>query len=595
MLGLAGILLLGVGAQWLAWRLRIPSILLLLLAGFAIGPATGQRLLDPDALLGEALQPFVSLAVAVVLFEGGLSLRVRELRGAGRAVLGLVLLGPVITLALVTLCAHSVLGFQWGPALLVGAILVVTGPTVIGPLLRHVRPVGSVGRIVRWEGIVTDPIGAILAVLVFQAFLHEAEPARGIALVGLSKAIVAGGACGAVGGLGVVQMLRRRWIPDFLHAPVTLAVALACFVAADHVQHESGLLAVTLMGMWLANQRRVVVEHIVEFKENLRVLLVSMLFILLAARVPASEFERVDLRSVGFVLLVIFAVRPAMVFLATPMSGLGWRERLFLSWMAPRGIVAAAVASVFALEMDAERFPEAARLVPVIFLVILMTVAVYGLTAAPVARWLGLSRGVSQGVLFVGAHAWARQLALALQGADVEVLLVDTNYGEVQAARIAGLPAHYGSVVAEDLMHVSAMDGIGQLLALTHNDHVNALACLQFGPSLGRDRVFQLAGEDGGASDPSLPAHLRGRPLFDTELGYWDLEARFRAGATVKRTRLSEEFTLADFHAAHDREGAPAVPLFRVGRDGVVEPFLAEEEVRTEEGDALVALVSSEE
>ena len=591
MLGLAGILLLGIGAQWLSWRLRVPSILLLLLVGFVVGPFTGQALLDPDALFGEELlHPFVSLSVAVILFEGGLTLRFRELAGAGRAVTSLVVFGPVLTFGSVMAIAHWPLGFAWKPAALLGAILVVTGPTVIGPILRTVRPTGAVGKVVRWEGIVTDPIGAIVAVLVFQAFLHG-EPDGGIAVMGLAKAMLAGGGLGAVGGFAVIFLLKKKLIPDFLHAPVTLAFALAAFVAADRMQAESGLLAVTLMGVLLANQGQVVVHHIVEFEENLRVILVSTLFILLAARLPIEEFTRIDLRSLAFVSLLILVIRPVVVLLSTIGTGLTVAEKVFVSWMAPRGIVAAAVASVFAFDMDAERFPEADRLVPVVFLVILVTVLVYGLSAGPLARRLGLSSGSPQGVLFVGAHAWVRAMAQALSEAGIEILLVDTNHREVQAARISGLRAHYGNVLADDFELKVPLDGIGHLVGVTHNDQVNALACLHFVGTFGRGQVHQLVPDDDKPGGDELPGHLLGQVLFGDDHNYWDLETRHRNGAIVKRTRLGEEFTYDEFREKYERDGAPVVPLFVISPDGRLEVVNAKDPVQPRADDTVIALV----
>ena len=589
MLGLPGLLLLGIGAQWLAWRLRIPSILLLLLLGFAVGPFSG--LLDPGALLGEELHPVVSLAVAVILFEGGLSLRFRELKGAGRAVAGLILVGPVLTFGIVTFLARWTLGFEPESSALVGAILVVTGPTVIGPLLQHVRPTGVVGKVVRWEGIVTDPIGAILAVLVYQAFLHG-EHEGGIAYQGLARAIAAGGGLGVLCGLATRVLLEKKLVPDFLHAPVAMALAVASFVGANRIQHESGLLAVTVMGILLANQRRVVIEHILEFEENLRVILVSVLFLLLAANVELEELRRIDLKSLGFVILLIVVARPLVVLLSTLGTGLTWAEKAFVAWMAPRGIVAAAVASVFAGELDAERFPLAARqLVPVTFLVIIGTVAVYGSTAAALARRLGLSRGVPNGVFFVGAHAWARKIAKALAQAGIDVQLADTNHAEVQAARIDGLKAHYGSALADEFELRVPFDGFGHFLSLTYNDQVNSLACLHFAPVVGRGHVHQLRPDDAGPAGEELAAHLRGQVLFDERFGFWELEARFRAGAVVKTTRLGEGFGLDEFRATYDRPEKPAIPLFFLRVDGRVDVVSADEVVEWKSGDRVVALV----
>ena len=593
MLGLASILLLGIGAQWLAWRLRLPSILLLLLVGFVVGPFTGHKLLDPDELLGESLLPFVSLAVAVILFEGGLTLRFRALKEARGAVRNLIVLGSPLTWGLSAVAARWTLGVDWGGALLVGAILVVTGPTVIIPLLRHVRPSGTVGATLRWEGIVTDPIGAILAVLVFQALIAGGlEEGRMAALIALGKALAAGGIGGSLGAGLLIVLLRRNLIPDFLHSAVTLAFVLAIFVGSNQVQHESGLLAVTLMGILMANQRSVSVEHILEFKENLGVLLISTLFILLAARLPLEVFTRFDLRMLAFVVVLIIFVRPVMVYISTLGTRLSWAERTFAAWMAPRGIVAAAVASVFALEMEAAGIQGAERMVPVVFLVIILTVAFYGLTSGPLARRLGLSRGAPQGVLFLGSHEWARELAKTLVEADVEVLMVDTNHHDVQAARLEGLPAYYGSVLSEEFELTAPLEAIGNVLAMTHNDEVNALACLQLAPTVGRAHTFQVQGHDDDGGEEERPLHLRGRYLFDEGVRYWDVEARFRNGAIVKRTRLGEEFGLREFIEHYQQDGAPVVPLFLVREDGRVQPFTKKGNLEPQVGDTLIALVA---
>lgn len=597
MIGFATILLLGVGAQWLAWRVRLPSILLLLLFGFAAGPLTDHFLVDPDVLLGDALLPLVSLSVAVILLEGGLSLRWRELRGAGGAVRNLILLGVPLTWGLTTLLARWTLDLDWRISLLLGAILVVTGPTVIIPLLHHVRPSGAVGSVVRWEGIVGDPIGAILAVLVFQGIVLAPEGATSLALAGLGKAILAGGGSGAIGAGLVVQVLKKDLVPDYLHAALVLAVGIGVFVAAHEVQHESGLLAVTVLGVILANQRQVAIEHIVEFKENLRVLLISCLFILLAARLPLEELTSFDPRIGLFVALLILVVRPAMAFLSTIGTSLSWRERVFVAWMAPRGIVAAAVASVFALQLATMQSTQGDRLVSIVFAVIVGTVAVYGLTAAPLARALGLATREPQGVLLLGAHNWSREIAQALRSLKIDVLLVDTNHHEVQKARIEGLRAHYGNALAEDFELRVPLDALGSLVCLTRNDEVNALACLRFGPLFGRAKTWQLAPDTLGEREEQreLPRHLRGKVLFSAEVDFWDLRARFRDGAVVKVTRLGEEFGLADFVAAHERPDAPVIPLFMMNGDGRLVPFTAGEAPKLQAGDRLIAVVDPSE
>lgn len=400
LIGLAGIVVIGIAAQWLSWRLRLPAIFLLLLAGFVAGGVTGW--IDPDELLGAALFPIVSLSVAIILFEGGLSLDIAELAKIGRVVRNLASIGVVATWVLSAIAARFLLGFDWPLSALLGAILVVTGPTVIIPLLRHIRPTAKLGSAIRWEAIVNDPTGAILAVLVFNAIVvGEGQEGISAAVLGVVKALGAGGALGLAGAGLIVLLLKRYWVPDFLQSPVTLAVVMVVFSLSDLVLSESGLLAVTVMGSALASQNVVTVRHIVEFKENLRVLLISALFVILAARLPISDPAYSDPGSLWFLAVLILVVRPASVALSTIGTFLTWRERVFLGFMAPRGIVAAAVASIFSLELMELGYPGAEKLAPVMFLVIVGTVALYGLGAGRVARWLGVATPNPQGMLLL--------------------------------------------------------------------------------------------------------------------------------------------------------------------------------------------------
>ncbi len=384
LLGLAGVVALGIAAQWLAWRLRVPSILLLLAFGVAAGPLTG--LLRPDELFGRLLLPGVSLSVAVILFEGGLSLKVRELRAIGSDLLRLTTVGALVTWLVSLAAARFLLGFDWPLAALLAAILVVTGPTVIAPILRHLRLGGRVGAVLKWEGIVIDPLGATLALLTFVVARaggwHGGAAEAALALL---RTAVVGGGLGLLGAGLLIVPLARYWIPDALHGAVALAVVFLAFAVANALQEESGLLAVTVMGIGLANQRLAPVRHLIEFKENLTVLLVSCLFILLAAPAP-EDLAALDLRSYLFLAAMVLFVRPASVLLSTIGSAMTWREKAFLCCMAPRGIVAAAVSSVFAQAMADAGFAQAGRMPPVTFLVIVGTVALYGLGPP---RWRG--------------------------------------------------------------------------------------------------------------------------------------------------------------------------------------------------------------
>ena len=589
LIGLAGIVVIGIAAQWLSWRLRLPAIFLLLLAGFVAGGVTGW--IDPDELLGAALFPIVSLSVAIILFEGGLSLNIAELAKIGRVVRNLASIGVVATWVLSAIAARFLLGFDWPLSALLGAILVVTGPTVIIPLLRHIRPTAKLGSAIRWEAIVNDPTGAILAVLVFNAIVvGEGQEGISAAVLGVVKALGAGGALGLAGAGLIVLLLKRYWVPDFLQSPVTLAVVMVVFSLSDLVLSESGLLAVTVMGSALASQNVVTVRHIVEFKENLRVLLISALFVILAARLPISDPAYSDPGSLWFLAVLILVVRPASVALSTIGTFLTWRERVFLGFMAPRGIVAAAVASIFSLELMELGYPGAEKLAPVMFLVIVGTVALYGLGAGRVARWLGVATPNPQGMLLLGASGWVRAVAQALKAEGVEVTLVDSNRKNVAQARQDGLEAKCDNILAEYAFEDLELDGIGRFLALTPNDEVNSLATVHASDVFERSNVYQLAPEraDEGGRLTEMPPHLQGRILFDTVATHAEITKRFAQGATIKRTGLTDEFGFDEF-VEHYR-GA-ALPLFVVTEAGKLRVLEAQRKVPVKAGQTLISLV----
>ena len=589
LIGLAGIVVVGIAAQWLSWRLRLPAIFLLLLAGFVAGGVTGW--IDPDELLGATLFPIVSLSVAIILFEGGLSLDIAELAKIGRVVRNLASIGVVATWVLSAIAARFLLGFDWPLSALLGAILVVTGPTVIIPLLRHIRPTAKLGSAIRWEAIVNDPTGAILAVLVFNAIVvGEGQEGISAAVLGVVKALGAGGALGLAGAGLIVLLLKRYWVPDFLQSPVTLAVVMVVFSLSDLVLSESGLLAVTVMGSALASQNVVTVRHIVEFKENLRVLLISALFVILAARLPISDPAYSDPGSLWFLAVLILVVRPASVALSTIGTFLTWRERVFLGFMAPRGIVAAAVASIFSLELMELGYPGAEKLAPVMFLVIVGTVALYGLGAGRVARWLGVATPNPQGMLLLGASGWVRAVAQALKAEGVEVTLVDSNRKNVAQARQDGLEAKCDNILAEYAFEDLELDGIGRFLALTPNDEVNSLATVHASDVFERSNVYQLApeGADEGGRLTEMPAHLQGRILFDAVATYAEITKRFAQGATIKRTGLTDEFGFDEF-VEHYR-GA-ALPLFVVTEAGKLRVLEAQRKVPVKAGQTIISLV----
>lgn len=586
-IALTAVVFLGVSAQWLAWRFRLPAILLLLVTGFVAGPVTGY--LDPDALFGGLLFPLVSLSVGLILFEGGLSLRLDELRTIGRALLTLVFVGAGVSWIVTTAAAYLFLGMDFQFALLLGAILVVTGPTVIIPILRQIQPREPVNSILKWEGILIDPLGATLALLVFEGTLYAGTgTATATVVLAIVRTLLLGGILGWAGGFALSQLLQRYWIPDFLQNAVTLMFVLLVFSVSNAFQHESGLLTVTVMGIYLANQHRADVRHIVEFKETLQVLLIAGLFIVLAARLRVDDMLALPLQSILFLAVIILVARPLSVLVSTLRSNLTLNEKLFLAWMAPRGIVAASVASVFTLRLAENGYENAQMVAPATFLVIIGTVLLYGLTAGPAARILGVAQPNPKGLAFLGGHGWARALGVALQEAGVPVVVCDTNRGNVTAARMDGLRTYHGNVLSDYGTDSANLSGVGGFLALTPNNDTNALACKHFEPIFGRARVFQLPSQDrSGKGTQARPRHLRGRELFGTGVTYAAIAQRFGAGAEFKSTPLTEEFTFDSFKEYY---GDRAVPLIVIRKDGFPLPLTTDETVKPLPGQTVVSL-----
>ncbi len=592
-LRLAAVVLLGVGAQWIASRLRLPSILLLLALGLIAGAGTG--FIEPEKLFGDDLLiSAVSLSVAVILFEGGLGLRVAEVRGVGRVVRNLIIVGTAVTLLVATVFAYFVLDLSLSLSLLLGAVLVVTGPTVVIPLLDHIRPTGQTKALLRWEAIIIDPIGAVLAVLLFQAIFAEGvEEATLQATQAVLMTLVAGGGIGLLAAGAMVILLQRYWIPDELQNPVMLMAVLAATASANWIQAESGLLAATVMGIALANQRTVSVRHILEFKESLRVLLIGTLFIVLAARLEVDDLKTIDLLDAAFLATLIIVARPLAVAISTLRSSLSWQERTFLALMAPRGIVAVSLASILALRLADEGFADAERLVPLTFLVVIGTIAFYGVAGPYIARALSLARPNPQGVLIVGAHPWARELAAALQANEITTVLIDSNRANVHDAKLAGLHAHYANVLSEDVEHELDLDDIVRMLAVTLNDEVNALAAQRFAEIFDRQHVYQMAPKvEVVHEDPddrqTIPRHLRGRILFGARATHDYVSERVADGAVVKSTTLSEEFDYEDFVAMY---GEDALRLFIVTEAGELNVVSADATPTVKAGQTLISLV----
>ena len=571
LIGLTSILVFGIGAQWVAWRFKLPAILLLLISGILAGPVF--NFLDPDILMGDLLTPFSSVSVAIILFEGGLSLRFSELKNVGGVIGNLVTIGVILTWAVTAVSAFYLFQFGWELSILLGAILVVTGPTVIVPLLRQVRPSGQVGSILKWEGIVIDPIGAMLAVLVFEVLLSASgTSATSLAVMSIVKTVVFGTLVGLIGAALIYFLLKRHLLPDFLQNPVALMVVVTVFTISNMLQHESGLWATTVMGIALANQRTAQIHHIIEFKENLRVLLLSALFILLAARVELSNLlANLNWEILIFLVILIFVARPLSVYISTLFSEVNWREKLFLSWMAPRGVVAASISSIFAISLTQNGFENAEQLVPIVFIVIISTVTIYGIPASWVARKLGVAKPVPNGVLILGAHDWSLKIAKAIQDEDFKVMVADSNWKHIYKAQNMGLETYHGNVLSEFALEEIDLDGIGRMLSLTPNDEVNSLAALRFGEIFGRSHVFQLPPNiRGEVENKEVSSHLSGRILFNDKLNFERLSKIFTDEQNVLVKEIANEEASTHFK---EEAGEEFIPLFLMSSDHKIQPF----------------------
>ncbi|MEO7198796.1 MAG: cation:proton antiporter [Dokdonella sp.] len=588
---IAGLLLLGFLCQWLAWRVKLPAILFLLIAGIILGPVLGwlapSYAFYPERVLGNLLFPFVSLGVAVILFEGSLTLRFSEIRGLAPTILRLVSVGAAIAFFGLAAAAHYLAGLDWPLALLFGALTCVTGPTVIVPLIRSVRPNARIANVLRWEGIIIDPIGALLAVLVFEA-LALGHGDHGVQVFFIT--IAYGSVIGAVAAFLLARLLRRHLVPEYLQNYATLALLLLAFALSNTLAEESGLLAVTVMGMVLANQRDLQMEDILDFKEHLSTLLISLLFIVLAARLSVPS---PSMMLAGFLLLLVamLVIRPLSVVASTLGSNLTWRERALLAWVAPRGIVAAAVSALFALKLEENGVPGAEALVPLTFLLIIGTVVINSATSRRLATWLGVAEPDPRGVLLVGASRISLLLGESFAKQGYDVLVADDDWSGVRAARMAGLRTYYGDPASEHADRNLDLIGLGRLLAMSTRRELNTLSCVRYRPEFGKDRVYFLrnASPESGNGKRDFSQTLQAPRLFGADITHEEMNRRLDLGWVLKQTRITEEFSFENFL---DQFSEKPLPLFAITDRGRLRIATATDKLEPKAGWTLTSLVN---
>lgn len=584
MLELAGIIILGILAQWVAWRLKLPAILPLILIGLMVGPFStlytvdGSKLIEPiwngdnGLFPGEGLYYFVSLAISIILFEGGLTLKRSEIRSIGPVITKLITLGSVTTFFGAALAAYFLFGLSWQLCFLFSALIIVTGPTVITPILRNIPLKKDVSAILKWEGILIDPIGALAAVLVYEFIsVGEGQAYTMTALVEFGKILLFGFTFGFTFAHALTFLIKKSFIPHYLLNVVTLSVVLGVFVMSDVFAHESGLLAVVVMGMVMGNTNLPNIKELLYFKESLSILLISILFILLAANINIADLELIyTWKTVALFLSIVLLIRPLGVFLSSIGSNLKFNEKLFISWVGPRGIVAAGIASLFGSKLLSRGEPGAEYITPLVFMIVLGTVLLNATTARLFAKLIGVFLKKSEGILILGASKASRLIGSYLHQNDRHVVLIDNNQSNIDKANKLGLEAISANIYSDSLTDNIELSDIGYLMALTGNSDINKYAINKFQDIFGENGSFRLVDAD----EMSDPENNPKEGLFSHTVDFIKLTEASRKYPAIHEIKLHDtehyegliEITKAD---------ADIVPLFLKNPEGDIEIITA--------------------
>ncbi len=518
MLELAGIIILGIIAQWVAWKFKIPAILPLILIGLFVGPFStmfsddGNKWIEPlwDGKNGlfpeESLFNFVSLSIALILFEGGLTLKKDEIKSVGPVIYKLITLGAFVTMLTAGIAAHFLIGLSWSLSFLFSSLIIVTGPTVITPILRNLPLKKDISTVLKWEGILIDPIGALVAVLVFEFISvggdHGTQYTKET-LVEFGKILIIGFSIGFTSAYSFAMALKYKWIPHYLLNVVSLALVLGVFVLADLFAHESGLLAVVVMGMVLGNMKLPALKDVLYFKETISILLISILFILLSANIDIRDLELIyNWNSLILFGIVVLIVRPLGVYLSSRKSSLVQNEKIFISWVGPRGIVAAGIASLFGLKLTMLGVENANYITPLVFMIVLGTVLLNATTARIVARFTGVLLKKSEGILIIGASKPSRLIAKYLKNNKKRVVLIDSNRNNIFKATKEGLEAIECDIYGDEIFENIELNDMGYLLALTGSNAINEYALSKLQSAFGEEGAFRLISSE-EMRDPS--------------------------------------------------------------------------------------------
>lgn len=574
MVELASILVLSVFAQWLAWKIKVPAILPLIVIGLSLGPLStfftpdGSKIFSGDAIFsGDFLFSFVSISVGVILFEGGLTLKFSEIRSQASTVRNILFFGPLFTLLGGGLAAHYIMGLDYTYAFLFGALIIVSGPTVVLPILKNVKPNAKINTILKWEGILIDPIGALVALLVYE-FINSGKASDVYTLEAFKEffiTLATGVFIGAMGALFLRWSLNKNRLPHYLKNVFALGMVILVFSFSEVLHHEAGLMASTFMGIALANLKVKDLKGILSFKEDISIILISVLFLLLSSRIEVEQMIKLGWPSLGLFAVVILIIRPLVVWTSSIKSDLTWQEKSFISWIAPRGIVAAAVASLFSLQLIAtsttpSQAAQAELILPLTFLIIVGTVVIQGSTAKPIAKWLGVERDIPKGILIIGAHTGARKLAHILNQNGSPTLLIDTSKSNCEEAQNEGLKVLNENILRDEFLEDFDYSEYGRLLTLTPNHDINLIALDLLKEEFSENRVWRLVSSNERKLKDYNPEK---QVAFLGLLDFDQLNAFALSGDSIQDTPMTNGDSFSEF-----MDSEVGIPLFLVEKDG---------------------------
>jgi|TARA_R110002126_G_scaffold13118_1_gene56192 NhaP-type Na+/H+ or K+/H+ antiporter/Trk K+ transport system NAD-binding subunit len=587
------IALFAIASQWIAWKLRIPSIIFLLGSGFLLGPVLG--LLNPHELMGDFLKPAIAAAVAIILFEGSLQLDFKELRGTQRIVRRITMFGAPIGWLLISIAAHYIIGLDWPTAITLGGILIVTGPTVIMPMLKQARLNKRIGSVLKWEGIVNDPLGVIFAILAYEYFVSTSEGVSGLSFFaenGLSVLMV------TLVSFGFAHLTKRIFerghMPEYLKAPFLVSSVLILFFSCNALLYESGLIAVTVMGITLTNIHSRSIEDIKRFKETTTLLLVSGLFLLLTADLELEALLSLNWQSFVFIFMLLFVIRPITVFISTLGTNITFAESVFTSLIAPRGIVCAAMAGIIGPLLVKSGFESGAQIFPIAFAIVVISVTLHSFMIKPLAEKLKLTSEEQNGVIIAGSYTWSVQLAEALKLRGVPVLIVDNNWGSLSKAKLAEIPVYHGELLSEETEFSLDFTAYNTLIAATANPAYNALLCENLGYEFGSERVFSVApAEDEKAEHRKISHHVQGQAFVREGLTLESLHKDYDSGYRFKISRVGKK----DDELIIPEDSFTNIHAGIIGKSGVVS-FYTEDptsQIAPREDDFIITLTKVEE